>query len=212
MAITNPFRCTLNINFKNAGWSEKYFLSAGSYGVALDQASKIALYRTVFFGKEVELVYAHVSRTDTTKDAVSCDLGFPLGPHKSVPADVNKPNDAFSAVQQRFETADGRWMNRMYRGVPDNEVYGQIIQTPDQWRPLPTGTAPFDPTGNANRLSIARSFWTYLIQVSPHMRKVSGTTYNDTPFVRIIPIRVSKHATGRPFGLFRGRHASNLVS
>lgn len=210
--VTNPFRITLNINFKNAGWSEKYFTNVTDAAGALTIATNIALYRTAFFGAEVELVYAHASQTDSSKDAISCALDYPLGPHKAVSSSVQPPNDPFSAVQQRFETANGRWINRMYRGLPDDQIPGDTILNKDIFRPLNPGVAPYDPNGNASLLNIQKSFWSYLILNYPHARKSGSNVYTMTAWARVMPIRVSKHATGRPFGLFRGKRRSNLVS
>ena len=212
MGVTNPYRVTLNINVKNAGWSERYFTAQTNASDALRVATTIAKYRTAFFGAGVSLVYAHASTTDSKKDAISCDLNFPLGPHKSVALGVEAPNDPFSAVQQRFETAGGQWVNRMYRGCPDNYIEGQVLNVPDYFRPLPIGQAPYDPDGNANLANISKSFWTYLMLNSPHSRKETGNVYNQIFYTRVMPIRISRHQTGRPFGLFRGRAPANLIT
>jgi hypothetical protein len=205
------YRVVLNINFRNSGCTEIYFTGVSDAPGALAIAKKIALYRTAFFGAEVELVYAHASSTNSTKDAVTCDLDFPLGPHKAVPTGVLAPNDSSSAVQQRFETAAGQWSNRMFRFCPDNYLEGAVIADKNIWRPLDPGNAPVNPEGSGTLVNIQKSFWSYLILNSPHTRKTGPDTFVQTPIVRILPIRVSRRATGRPFGLFRGRRSSNLV-
>ena len=107
-SVTNPMKCVLNINFRNAGWSELYILQETDYAPALVKAVQIALYRTAFFGTGVQLVFAHVSRIGAERDSVTCDLNYPLGPHPSILPDNVAPNDTVSAVQERFETAGGR--------------------------------------------------------------------------------------------------------
>jgi hypothetical protein len=114
-------------------------------------------------------------------------------------------------VQQRFETAAGLWSNRMYRFCPDNFLAGNVIADKNIWKPLPVGTAPYDPFGTANLVNVQKSFWSYLILNCPHTKKTGPDTFTQTPVARILPIRVSRRATGRPFGLFRGRRSSNLV-
>lgn len=212
MPVVNPFRLSLKINFKTAGWTEGYWLVASNFSEALTKGVAIAQYRTAFFGAGVELVFASIQQQNPSKQAVSCDLDFPLGPHPQVPKAVESPDNPFVAVQQRFETSSGSWINRMYRGVPDNAIQGFNIGQKDIWRPLPPGANIASPTGNANLESIQRSFWNYLLLNSPHSKKTAPNTYDQTPYVRIIPIRVSRHQTGRPFGQFRGRSPSNSIT
>jgi hypothetical protein len=215
--VTAPYQVVLNLVYGTAGWTEKYLTSdvSGTPGTVLTKATSIAYYRTAFMALGVQLVFARACATDSAKDGLSCDLPYPLTAHAKLLPSLTAPNDTDVCVLQRFETGAGQWNNRYYRGIPDLWVTNQILQDYDPWRPVPNGGPPVSPTGNASLLSIQQSFWSYLIQVCPHSTKIQPfkTTrqYNHTPFTRIIPRGVTSHKTGRPFGLYRGRHQSNQV-
>lgn len=219
--VDSMLRAVLFFEMGNAGWQELYWLnpSISTYLQALDVAKNLAYYRTAFIGSGVSITFVRVSNSDSTRDGMVCQLPYPLGPHPSWqqsgtgPDVLGTPEDPFTAAMTRFETAQARWGNRFWRGCVDAWFTNKAILYPQYFTPAPANTPFVDPTpaGNANHLSICQYFWLYYMANVPLVKRLFGGQLSYDTLAYMTPIKVTRRITGRPFGISRGRRASNVI-
>lgn len=213
----------IDIDYKVNGWTEKFYLrGVTSYATGLTKLRTLIFGRSALFGKGVECTYARVSRVDSDKDALVCNLPYPIGPHPSLssspsspPRDaLDFPQEAQSAVQQREETANGKWANRYIRGIPDAWITNKRVVFPELFQPfgtaVPDNGIPYDAT--QPHLDICQQFWRYLMDnVSiGHVNPVTKVvTYSNIDF--LATIGVTSRKTGRPSRASHGRRPANLI-
>jgi len=223
MAVASIMKGVMYMNFKNSGWSESYYLKETTYASAIPVFEKMTKLRTTFFGTGVAVVWSRVSLEGldpvtgkNMKDAVGCDIDYPLGPHPRAvdSTHLTPPEDPWTALMMRVETANGKWINRFIRGCPDERLSDLTASgfTSISLSPLPIGQAPYNPDGAATLQNLQRSFWSMVRDSTYHVKPVLPASFETTGFARLIFVRVGKKNTGRPFGMFRGRAQAHLVS
>lgn len=203
----------LYLNFQNNGWSERYPLKSTDYPTARDVFKKLAKLRMAFVGTGVEMVWARVSFAANPRESSGID-GLPLLPHPTV-GDQNPPEDPFTAIHYRFETAQGKSAVRLFRGIPDNVVANYKFNgvAPE---PLAAGQPIGDPDNPGTSLAyLQRSFLSYVIANCLHTRFLGllgeppAPTWETGDYARAMFRNIRKRDTGRPFGITRGRAASH---
>lgn len=214
----------IQFRFKEQGFQEKYFFksSINTAQGALAYLQQIVYGRSAFIGSGVEIIYARASVVGPGPDARMCDLPYPLGPHPSWaggngPGDtIGPPNDPDTCVQQRFETAAGRWGMRYFRLMPDAWVSNKVLQQGiQQYYRMTSNQQPagpdLGPNGGLSHLAVCQSFWSYLKQNVVIAHRVSASNYDPTEIENILPVQVTNKKTGRVFRQSRGRRVATLI-
>ena len=207
-----PMVGKLYTQYRQTGWSERYYLGQIEYADALAKMDTLVKYRTLFFASGIEVSWACVSVLGNPREAAGLE-GLPMSFDQGVVA-PDVPEDPFTALHLRFETADAKWGSRLWRGLPDTMVEDFRVRGVFP-TPLAAGAALSPPRGGAaSLLQRQRSFLSWLIANTFHGKRTAvgpPQVWAFTPWTRILARRVSNRKTGRPFGLFRGRAPKMLA-
>lgn len=210
-------KCVLHLSHPHGGWSEVYNFPQQTYSPqAMTNLQKLVQLRSYWMAVDVQITYARLSLAGIPKDAQAFD-GLPVW-HKHVP----KPgaplssglyvNDIWTGPQFRFETAEGRWGIRIFRGVWDDMVGEMRVSESSDLELREDGTN-VDPFGNATQHSKMKTFLYFLKTETCYVRKTTGATpYDVRSWNRVLFRRLGKRDTGRPFGLFHGRAKTHAAA
>ncbi len=200
----------LFINGGSQGWSEKYWLPDLNYPSAVTNFGMLCQWRASLLPDGFEMVWARVSFPDTKRDAMAAITQplFPLTyPPPTIPSTagfgpVNKTEDG---LLFRFQTAGGRWSNRIIRGIPDSDITDDLIvgglaipgAPPLTVPALGTNTWPF----------YLANFVSYLVlhTVSPIRLQVKPPIYDSVAWQSALYRRTAMRRTGGPFMRTKGR-------
>lgn len=125
----------LQTMFKGKGktWGEKYHLkSQTSIGSALTGAASLVLARRLILANDIKVDWARISKMDTSRDrraVITIPVpGFELDTEVDPNPDLEDCNDIKSCLHVAYETAEGQWNNRFFRGLRDSWVTGAELQ------------------------------------------------------------------------------------
>lgn len=221
--MTLAVQGVIQFNFNGQGFQEKFFFKADILDAqsALPLLQQIVYGRSAFIGTGVEIIYARASVIGPGPDARMCDLPYPVGPHPSWtggngPGDtIAPPNDPDTCVQQRFETAAGKWGMRYFRLMPDSWVTNKRLTTGIQqyYRITASGVPAGDmgPNGGLSHLAVCQSFWAYLKANTAIGTRKSPIDVTLNPIANILPVQVTNKKTGRVFRQSRGRRVATEI-
>lgn len=202
-------KAVLHVNHVSGGFMESYYLKTNNYPDALTAAETLCNYRRSFLATGTEIVWARVSFLGNPRERQGLG-GLPLGPLPQSPQDdpVNSMQDA---LHYAFETATGRWGNRLFRACPDTLIRDAKFTgiMPEPLNPALALSNPLD--GGASLTRIRQSFLRWLIINTQNIRVVAKGPPPDgeaQAWSRCLARKVTTRDTGRPFGLHRGRAAS----
>jgi len=196
----------LHINYKDKGWAEKYYLPHTEYTPAKIAFSNVCNWRAALLTKNATIVWARVSfvgQPNEAKAAISAPI--PALKQFGQPGISNLLNDPNSSVHFRYETSNGLYSNRLWRGLPDDWITDFLAD------PLSLGTTlPLvlpvlsDQTPD---LDLTRGFLKVVYDNTVYARKIAGPapTFQVEPWDAVIYRGTSSRQTGVPFGMSRGR-------
>lgn len=214
-----PFVLRMHINAGTvAGWVEVYNLKAANRADAISQGRTIAQYRRVLFGSGVYGAYQAIHELETGvvgttsgKDGTSVFAGSIVGISYPGNPDMTINNPGVGLLF-RAETATGKWVNRLFRGVPDNFINNNAQQLSlGGAQPIRPGQPGFVAEGalvGSSALSNILSFTGILMEYTQYIRRTSmgpPRVYTTADFNQILFRKVAQRDTGRPFGSSRGR-------
>ena len=143
------FRCTLTFEAGIQGWSETFYRSSTSHGVALTKLRDLAKLRRELLGADVFIRYARVSDEAILRDSLALQLNYvqtgalsaPVGPTggdfgQALFGAADIPN---TALVLRIEAGPLYHGAHYLRGVPDS-----LIVTPDGPANLQGWASKFD--------------------------------------------------------------------
>lgn len=203
-------RGILYCNYKANGWSEVYALKETDMVAAEQTFRTIAGLRTAWFGAGVSLVWARVATAKSPRDGLMCQLDFPLGPYDKSTG-LAEPEDPFTGIMWRFAGANFRWANRILRGVPDSEIQGNdwIGGTFKFLNTL--STPPISWPTTATVTNARKGFFSRIIGGCCMATPAAGVNFNKVEFtLPIVYRKITRRATGRPFGTSRGRAPAHV--
>lgn len=207
--LDQQMKLVLKINHQAddpSGDSETYYLKTIAYTDALNVGSIICNYRRSLFAQGVRLVYARVSFLGKPRDKRTIP-GGPLGPLPQVSPQLLIDNPA-EGLMYAYESAAGKWGNRLFRYVPDDMIQDFKLTGPSIL-PLGASLALSDPLdGGAPLKRIQQSFLRFLITNTRHVQITTPGTPpqgNIEDWVDAVYRRIGVHKVGRPFGLRVGK-------
>lgn len=212
MATDTLFKGVLALTYQQSGWQETYNFAETTYNAALARAERLAKLRTAWMGAGVKLIFARVIKAGGERDAAIVPLDYPLVQHAVVANNTTfkhlEPNDAFTALMFRLQTASGKWVNRFIRGIGDNYVLDfEVDSTSNTFTPLALPPDQVNPDTSQSPSNLLRGFLSYLRDFTVRAHKLGPASWELENFNGIAFRRVGKHDTGRPFGMFRGRRS-----
>lgn len=223
--LVSPLMLTYFINYENLGWSEKWCLKESVFAPAIVIGAKLCLHRASVLAKGAQIVFAQIHTDGKPKDAKVCITGPIDALNSGPPTPVYKfleLDSPMMAAHIRFETPSGLQMNKLHRGVGDDEVSAfefTDLSTPAFFPISPPGVDPANPTFANSPALLYNKLFGYILDRTQYVRRLRIPPLPLKPFVyswqfenweRAIFRKASNRKTGRPFGLFRGRGANKV--
>lgn len=211
MATVNTLmKLVLNIQYQAQGWSEVHYLRSNSFSDAVSTGGTIAAWRANALAPGCVMTWARCSWVDKPRNTVAV-LDAPIKPRVYTGSTIwtGAVQDPVSALHYRFETAEGLWANRMFRGIPDAFINALAIQTAGgTLGPWPAATPLPDLTDvSLQGFYIFQGLLRVLLDNTCMAKKLPGPIvgWDLTDWNRIVLRKVADRQTGRPFGVPRGR-------
>lgn len=190
------------------GFSETHFLPQTTLASALVNLTEMAAWAINARCPGLQLVYGRCSFVDTPRYTVAVD-GLPGKPRVYKGVQETPINTIETALQYRFETADGDWSNVLLRGIGDDLI---VAGTPV------IGTSGLDPNVSYEGVDIAnpdqyhirifKAYLDYLKKNTLYVKKnhpPAAFTFTTKPWNRCLFRKVANRQTGTWFGAPRGR-------
>lgn len=192
--------CVLFINWRNSGWSERYWLPTSDWIGTRALADKLARWRIAGCAQGCKIIWGRIGFSDDWRLSWPITaLGITSRPYAGMGGQLI--NTVWTRINWRFETADGRWVIRQWGGVPDDLVRAAKIV--GQLEPLPTDDEMADLADHATPWRVAytsmvRFFFENTV-FAGHGRDWPDNLYDVEPWNRILVRGVGNRNTGRDF-------------
>lgn len=233
MADKDFFFGVLHISGPGGGWSEKYPMNAGlsQRADAVNNFAELATHRATCLADGFSIVWARVSPADSDRQSFAV-INQPLKPGLQprpdpAPADANMTsNSVEAALHFRLETPEGRWANRLFRGIRDDVIADNSLGEWVGFTPLGVNDAYLPLTAMigdpaVNTFSTIAP-WKNLLKAIRTHTKIAHPVYEvvnrkrtlvgwDLFNIASVQLRgVAAKKTGRPFGQSPGRAKKRL--
>lgn len=111
----------LYCNWRDSGWSERYWLRPQSWPEALAQGARIARWRIAAACTDTELIWGRIAFTDNPRlTAPLPNLGIRAIPRTGI--GDGQLHTVYTRLHWRFETLAGDWVDRRVAGIPDDAI------------------------------------------------------------------------------------------
>lgn len=206
--VNQVLKLVMNINYGGPGWSEGYYLDRASFADGLDIGSELAAWRANSLAVGGVMNWARLSFVDKPRNTVGV-IKRPIKPRIYTGGTLyaGPLQQVQTALFYRTETTDGRWANRLFRGVPDDFVREQTITgVTSTIADVPAVLPDINDTAVA-QVDIFRGFLKLMMANTFYIRKGPGpvVVWEMLPWNRLIFRGVADRQTGKAFGTPRGR-------
>lgn len=203
------------------GWSERYAFGDITLTDALVNAAIICNWRAAIMPGGFRLKWAQVHSTDAPRSAKAV-INSPLpNLFDGDEADAEDRgfftvNETHDALHLRFESLEGKWGNRLIRGISDPQIVDD--EAADAW---PTATDPLLDAVPAIVATTGPTYIQYVRDFAEHVRlktKIvsrippdeNGNIYELFDIEKVVLRGITTRATGRPFGQSRGARPARI--
>lgn len=206
MNVGSLMQGVLHINFKEFGWSEKYYLPHTEYNPAIEAFAAVCAWRAALLTANSSIVWARVSfvgKPNESRAAITAPVpALKMEEQEDVPTKLNDPT---TAVHFRYETVNGLKSDRLWRGVPDAWI-ADFMANPSALGTTMPAVLPALAAATTD-LELTKGFLKVVFDNTVYARKVGDTppTYQVEPWAAVIYRGTTNRQTGHPFGMSRGR-------
>lgn len=205
--VSQVLKLVMNINYGGPGWSEGYYLDRASFADGLAIGGQLAAWRANSLAVGGVMNWARLSFIDRPRNTVGV-INRPIKPriYTGGTQYAGPIQQVQTSLFYRTETDDGRWANRLFRGIPDDFVREMTTTAPTLMGTLPAVLPDINDTAVA-QFDIFMGFLKLLMENTFYIRKGLGPTANweMLPWNRLIFRGVADRQTGKAFGTPRGR-------
>jgi hypothetical protein len=217
MLQTTALKLVYHIQYGAHGWQESHVMPQTTFAGAKVKAALVVDWRAASIAVGGTLTWARLSYIDRPRFTVAV-IDRPRKPLVYAGSTFTGAiEDPYTCLHARYETADGRWANRLFRGVPDLIVSELELQTVDTtilaWpfaAPLPDITDK-----NTAKIDIFRGMMRVIANETRYCKTITMPNPTAVPPVvgsfelldwnEIVYRKIANRNTGRPFGITRGR-------
>jgi len=198
MAVSPAYYAVFHFNWRRSGWSERHFLKATNPIEAKRLAELLGRWRIAACADETVLIWARLSDTDTPwiSQPLQC-IGLRSSRYSGSFRDG--VHTLHFRLHYRYETADGKWSNRLFAAIPDAVFQGTMPMSELQ---------PFEPGADLPNIEDPHSHWFDIFRAmtafvrdnTVHVRQLPGADPPDqlvTPWAKAIYRQPTKRDVGR---------------